>query len=49
MLKNPHDFLVHLTDLDNGRNPDTGTLKNTGGTSFSVLYRELQGKILVVR
>ena len=26
-LKTPHDLIVHLADLYNGRNPDIGTLK----------------------
>ena len=32
MLKTPHNILVHLAALDNGRNSDIGKLKNRGVT-----------------
>ena len=35
MLKNPHNILFHLADLDNGRKPDIGTLKKDNGDIFS--------------
>ena len=31
MMKKPHIFPVRLADLDNGRNPDIGTLKKDRG------------------
>ena len=31
MLKTPHDLLFHLVALDNGINPDIGTLKKEKG------------------
>ena len=35
ILKSPHTLLVQLADLENGRNPDIGTLKKErGGASF---------------
>ena len=34
MLKTPHDLLVHLAALDNGRNPEIGTLKKERGYTF---------------
>ena len=35
MLNFPNYLLVHLEDLDNGRNPDIGTLKKKKGGIFS--------------
>ena len=35
ILKTPHDLLVHLAGLDNGINPDIGTLKKYRGDIFS--------------
>ena len=35
MLKNPHDLLVHSAALENGRNPDIGTLKKEKGYILS--------------
>ena len=35
MMKIHHDMLVQLADLDNGRNPDIGTLKKDRGDIFS--------------
>ena len=35
MLKPPHILIVHLADLDNGRQPDIGTLKKDRGDIFS--------------
>ena len=34
ILRTPRILLVYLAALDNGRNPDIGTLKNRGETSF---------------
>ena len=31
MMEKPHIILVHLIDLDNGRQPDIGTLKEGRG------------------
>ena len=31
MLENPHDILVHVAALDNGRNPYIGTLNKDKG------------------
>ena len=35
IIKKSHDLLVHLAALDNGRNPDIGTLKKYRGDIFS--------------
>ena len=35
MLKTPHNLLLHLTALENGRNPYIGTLKKKRGDIFS--------------
>ena len=35
MIKTPHDMIVHLADLYNGRNPDIVTLKKDKGDIFS--------------
>ena len=35
MLENLHIILVHFAALDNGRNPDIGTLKKYRGDIFS--------------
>ena len=40
MLKNPHNILFHLADLDNGRKPDIGTLKKDNGDIFSECWAE---------
>ena len=34
ILKPPHDLLVHLEALENGRNPDIGTFKKEKGETF---------------
>ena len=34
MLKTPHDLRVHLSDLENGRNPEIGTLNTEKGDIF---------------
>ena len=34
MQKKPHDILVYLAALDNGRNPDIGKLKKDRGDIF---------------
>ena len=45
IIKPPHYLLVHLSDLDYGRNPDIGTLKKERrGHIFRVLHRYLQSK-----
>ena len=47
MLKTPHDLLFHLADLENGRNPDIGTLKKDRGDIFSEFCIEIfKGKFL---
>ena len=40
MVKLPHDLIVYLEDLENGRNPDIGTLKKEKGEIFSECYTE---------
>ena len=35
IMKTTHDLLVHLAALDDGRNPDIGTLKKYRGDIFS--------------
>ena len=40
MLTFPHILLVHLADLDNGRNPDIGTRKKDRGDIFSECFTE---------
>ena len=40
MLKTPHDILLHLTALYNGRNTDIGTLKKEKGDIFSEFCTE---------
>ena len=35
MMTPPNIILVHLAALDNGRNPDIGTLKKDSGDIFS--------------
>ena len=35
MLKTSHIFIIHLAALENGRNPDIGTLKKDRGGIFS--------------
>ena len=34
IMENPHDLLFHLSDLDNVRNPDIGTLKREKGNIY---------------
>ena len=34
LIKNPHDLLVQLSDLDYGENPDIGTIKKERGDIF---------------
>ena len=46
MLKNPCDLLVHLADLDNGRNPDIGTLKKEKGDSSEFCKERFKAKFL---
>ena len=41
MLKNPHDLLVHLVALDNGRKPDIDTLKKDRCDIFSECCAEI--------
>ena len=40
IMENPHDLLFHLSDLDNVRNPDIGTLKREKGNIFSEFCTE---------
>ena len=40
ILKTPHDLLVHLSELDNGRKSDIGTLKKDRGDIFSEFCAE---------
>ena len=47
MLKPPHDLLVHLEALENGRNPDIVTLNKNRGDIFSEYCAEIfKGKII---
>ena len=41
MLKPPYIILVHLADLDNGRNPYIGTLKKEEGKILSECYSKI--------
>ena len=41
VLKFTHILLVHLATLDNGRNPDIGTLKKDRGEIFSECCTEI--------
>ena len=41
MLKTPHDLLLHLVALENGRNTDIGTLKKDRGDIFSECCAEI--------